>query len=135
MKFFISHFGFFLAIIPRLAFASIVSSTQQALVNNCTYANTTYVANFFNYLNGNNTDQFLATFLDNVDWTIEGSAPLSGHYKNLTVFYSSSLGRLEKTFDQNKTIYVNVTNIIGGCNDPWTVVEFNLFATCKNGRF
>lgn len=68
---------------------------------------------------------------EEIDWDIMFAQPLSGHYGNLTLFIVNGLLRLANTFDG--PFNFTLVNIIGGCNDAWSVQETLIQANLKNG--
>ena len=57
--------------------------------------------------------------------------PLAGHYNNLTLFIVNGVIRLLDTFDGNANF--SLVNLVGGCDDEWSVQETLVEGKCKNG--
>ena len=68
---------------------------------------------------------------EQIDWDVMFTHPLSGHYSNLTQFFVNGLLRLANAFDGGFSF--DLVNIIGGCDDPWSVEEILIQGTLYSG--
>jgi len=89
----------------------------------------TKVRNIFKNLESGHGQQFFAHVADDVDWTVEGTHPLAGHYHSKADFVSHTFEKLNKVLPQGAELYVEHALV---CND-WAVVELHSLATAKNG--
>jgi uncharacterized protein len=90
---------------------------------------TAYVRDIFKNLESGDGKGFFAHVLDNVDWIVEGTHPLAGHYHSKAEFLADTFEKLEKVLPdgtQLRTVHVLVSG-------DWAVVELHSLATAKNG--
>jgi len=78
--------------------------------------------------NGDGAD-FFAHVADDVDWTVEGTHPLAGHYHSKADFREHTFARLHKVLPDGAELHV--TNLI--TSGDWAVVELQSMATASNG--
>jgi ketosteroid isomerase-like protein len=64
-----------------------------------------------------------------VDWIVEGTHPLAGHYHSKAEFLAHTFEKLEKVLPQGAELYVEPVLVSGS----WAVVELRSDATAKNG--
>jgi uncharacterized protein len=67
--------------------------------------------------------------LDDVDWIVEGTHPLAGHYHSKAEFVAQTFDKLNKVLPQGAELYVEHVLVSG----DWAVVELRSDATAKNG--
>jgi uncharacterized protein len=72
---------------------------------------------------------FFDQVADDVDWTVEGTHPLAGHYHSKAEFLSHTFEKLAKVLPQGTQLYVEHALVSGDC----AVVELRSYATAKNG--
>jgi ketosteroid isomerase-like protein len=87
------------------------------------------VEELFNYLK-TDSSQFFEHVTDNVNWTVMGTHPLAGTYKNKEAFISNTFGRLNKILKEGVILKVN--NII--VKDNTAVIEMESLSTALNGN-
>jgi len=87
------------------------------------------VRQIFSYLESGSGDQFFEHVADNVDWTVQGTHPLAGHYTSKQDFISHTFARLNKILPGGTQLQVQ--NIL--IDENWVVVELQSLATAKNG--
>jgi ketosteroid isomerase-like protein len=66
---------------------------------------------------------------DNVDWIVEGTHPLAGHYLSKKAFIAGTFAKLAQVLPQGTQLHVE--NLI--VNDDEAAVELHSLATAKNG--
>ena len=66
---------------------------------------------------------------DKVDWIIEGTHPLAGHYKSKSDFLAGSFAKLDKVLPYGAQLVLEHLLV----KDDWAVVELHSLATAKNG--
>ncbi len=66
---------------------------------------------------------------DDVDWTVQGTHPLAGHYRGKAAFLAGTFAKLARVLcDDAQLSVVNV--MVSG---DWAIVELRADATAKNG--
>jgi uncharacterized protein len=88
----------------------------------------TQVRDIFNNLE-TNEGAFFAHVADNVDWIVEGTHPLAGHYHSKADFRAHTFARLAKVLPRGAELHVEHALVSG----DWAVVELHSLATAKNG--
>ena len=66
---------------------------------------------------------------DQVDWIVEGTHPLAGHYRSKAAFIEGTFAKLGKVLPKGAQLHVE--NILVSGDDA--VVELHSLATAKNG--
>jgi uncharacterized protein len=66
---------------------------------------------------------------DNVDWIVEGTHPLAGHYLSKKAFIAGTFAKLGQVLPQGAQLHVE--NLI--VQDDEAAVELHSLATAKNG--
>jgi ketosteroid isomerase-like protein len=66
---------------------------------------------------------------DKVDWIVEGTHPLAGHYRSKSDFLAHTFEKLAKVLPQGTQLRVESALVSG----DWAVVELCSDATAKNG--
>jgi ketosteroid isomerase-like protein len=89
----------------------------------------TQVRAIFKNLESGDGKQFFSHVADDVDWTVEGTHPLAGHYHSKADFFAHTFEKLNKVLPQGTQLYVEQALISG----DWAVVELHSIATAKNG--
>ena len=87
------------------------------------------VRNIFKGLENGDGAAFFEHVADNVDWIVEGTHPLAGHYHTKADFLAHTFDKLAKVLPQGTQLHVQHL-LIG---DDWAVVELHSAATAKNG--
>jgi uncharacterized protein len=64
-----------------------------------------------------------------VDWTVEGTHPLAGHYHSKADFVAHTFEKLNKVLPQGTQLHVEHVLVSG----DWAVVELHSLATANNG--
>jgi ketosteroid isomerase-like protein len=88
-----------------------------------------YVAELFRYLETGDGASFFDHVADNVDWIVNGTHPLAGHYRSKKEFREHTFAKLSKVLPDGVQLHVQNTLISG----DWAVVELRSLATAKNG--
>jgi hypothetical protein len=89
----------------------------------------TQVRAIFKNLETGDGGAFFAHVADNVDWIVEGTHPLAGHYHSKADFLAHTFQRLDKVLPQGTQLQVEHALVSGN----WAVVELHSLATAKNG--
>ncbi|MGD0126997.1 MAG: nuclear transport factor 2 family protein [Terriglobia bacterium] len=87
------------------------------------------VYEIFKNLETSHEDAFFAHVADDVDWTVEGTHPLAGHYHSKADFLAHTFEKLGKVLPQGAQLHVEHALTSG----DWAVVELHSLATAKNG--
>ena len=87
------------------------------------------VHDIFKSLVAGNGSEFFAHVAENVDWTVEGTHPLAGHYRSKADFLSHTFEKLAKVLPQGTQLRVQHALVSG----DWAVVELRSLASPKNG--
>ena len=66
---------------------------------------------------------------ENVDWIVEGTHPLAGHYLSKKAFIQGTFAKLDKVLPQGTQLYMEHLIV----KDDEAVVELHSLATAKNG--
>jgi ketosteroid isomerase-like protein len=66
---------------------------------------------------------------DKVDWIVEGTHPLAGHYKSKSDFLAGTFAKLSKVLPNGAQLVVEHVLV----KDDQAVVELHSLATAKNG--
>jgi uncharacterized protein len=90
---------------------------------------TAYVRDIFKNLESGDGKGFFAHVLDNVDWIVEGTHPLAGHYHSKAEFLADTFEKLEKVLPDGTQLRTEHVLVSG----DWAVVELHSLATAKNG--
>jgi ketosteroid isomerase-like protein len=87
------------------------------------------VRSLFKGLENGDGSAFFTHVADDVDWTVEGTHPLAGHYHSKADFQDHTFKKLEKVLPEGTQLHV--TNCI--ISGDWAVVELQSLAAAKNG--
>ena len=87
------------------------------------------VRDIFQRLEAGNGGEFFAHVADDVDWIVEGTHPLAGHYHSKADFLSHTFEKLAEVLPQGTQLQVQDALLSG----DWGVVELRSLATAKNG--
>ena len=90
---------------------------------------TAYVREIFKHLESGDGKGFFDHVSDDVDWTVEGTHPLAGHYHSKAEFVAHTFEKLGKVLPRGAELYVENVLVSG----DWAVVELRSEATAKNG--
>jgi ketosteroid isomerase-like protein len=88
-----------------------------------------YVRRIFKGLEQGDGENFFKHVHDNVDWTVEGTHPLAGHYTSKADFVAGTFAKLGKVLPHGAQLVVE--NVI--VQDSQAVVELHSMATARNG--
>src|SRR3984957_1094424 len=91
--------------------------------------NTAYVNEIFRNLESGDGKGFFDHVSDDVDWIVEGTHPLAGHYQSKADFLVHTFEKLAKVLPQGRQLHVEHALVSG----DWAVVELHSLATAKNG--
>ena len=123
--------------LPSLPFAAalfVLPAVAQSNSSDCTYATHDHISDVFNHLTKSDYPSFFNSVADDVDWNVMGTHPLAGQYHNKTVFAINAIARLGKIQDRSIKGNTTIVNIVGGCNEEWSVQEIQAKLTMKNGK-
>jgi uncharacterized protein len=87
------------------------------------------VRNIFKGLENSDGAAFFEHVADNVDWIVEGTHPLAGHYLSKKAFIAGTFAKLGQVLPKGAQLHVE--NLI--VNDDEAAVELHSLATAKNG--
>jgi ketosteroid isomerase-like protein len=88
-----------------------------------------YVRRIFQDLEHGDGAGFFEHVDDKVDWIVEGTHPLAGHYKSKSDFVAGTFAKLGKVLPNGTQLVVGHLLV----TDDWAVVELHSLATAKNG--
>jgi ketosteroid isomerase-like protein len=88
-----------------------------------------YVREVFRGLEQGDGKKFFDHVDDNVDWIVEGTHPLAGHYHSKSDFISGTFAKLDKVLPEGAELVLE--NFL--VKDDQAVVELHSLATAKNG--
>lgn len=88
-----------------------------------------YVRSIFTGLENGDGASFFEHVADKVDWTVEGTHPLAGHYSSKADFIAGTFAKLGKVLPNGAQLVVEHVIV----NDDYAVVELHSMATAKNG--
>src|SRR4029077_1329577 len=89
----------------------------------------TQVRDIFKSLETGDGHEFFSHVADDVDWIVEGTLPLAGHYHRKADFLAHTFEKLGKVLPQGTQLHVEHALVSG----DWAVVELHSLATAKNG--
>jgi hypothetical protein len=87
------------------------------------------VLDIFKNLEAGDGSGFFTHVADDVDWIVEGTHPLAGHYHSKADFLAHTFEKLDKVLTQGTQLKVEHALMSG----DWAVVELHSLATAKNG--
>ena len=87
------------------------------------------VRKIFKGLENGDGAAFFEHVADNVDWIVEGTHPLAGHYHSKKTFIEGTFEKLGQVLPQGAQLYVKDLIV----KDDEAVVELHSLATAKNG--
>ena len=90
---------------------------------------TAYVREIFKNLESGDGKGFFDHVLDDVDWIVEGTHPLAGHYHSKADFLAHTFEKLAKVLPKGAELHTEHVLVSG----DWAVVELHSLATAKNG--
>src|SRR6202162_3406671 len=88
-----------------------------------------YVRRIFKGLEQGDGAGFFEHVDDKVDWIVEGTHPLAGHYKSKSDFIAGTFAKLGKVLPKGAQLHVEHLLV----KDDQAVVELHSLATAKNG--
>jgi len=89
----------------------------------------TQIREIFKNLESGDGAAFFAHVAEDVDWIVEGTHPLAGHYRSKSDFLAHTFQKLAKVLPQGTQLHV--TNVL--VSGDWAIVELASLATAKNG--
>lgn len=89
----------------------------------------TYIQDIFKTLEIGDGSEFFTHVADDVDWIVEGTHPLAGHYHSKSDFLANTFEKLRKVLPRGAQLRVEHTMVSG----DWAVVELRSLAVAKNG--
>jgi ketosteroid isomerase-like protein len=91
--------------------------------------NVNYVHDVFKNLESGDGHAFFDYVAADVDWIVEGTHPLAGHYRSKSDFLAHTFEKLGKVLPQGTQLHVEHSLVSG----DWAVVELHSLATARNG--
>jgi ketosteroid isomerase-like protein len=88
-----------------------------------------HVRDIFKDLENGDGAGFFEHVADNVDWTVEGTHPLAGHYQTKAEFRAHTFERLGRILPKGTQLHVEHALL----SADWAVVELHSLATANNG--
>ncbi len=88
-----------------------------------------YVRKLFKGLESGDGADFFKHVDDKVDWIVEGTHPLAGHYRSKADFVAGTFDKLGKVLPQGAELVVEHVLV----TDSVAVVELRSLATARNG--
>ena len=88
-----------------------------------------YVRQVFQGLKNGDGAEFFAHVADDVDWTVEGTHPLAGHYRSKADLIAGTFFKLGKVLPKGAQLQVEHLLV----KDDQAVVELRSLATATNG--
>ena len=88
-----------------------------------------YVSEIFKGLEEGDGASFFSHVDDKVDWIVEGTHPLGGHYHSKAAFIEGTFAKLSKVLPKGAQLHVE--NLLVSGDDA--AVELHSLATAKNG--
>jgi len=88
-----------------------------------------YIREIFGHLESGDGRGFFNHVAADVDWTVEGTHPLAGHYHSKAEFLAHTFEKLAKVLPQGTQLHLEHALVSG----DWAVVELRSYATAKNG--
>lgn len=103
---------------------------------NCTYTSQPYIYDAYLHL-AKNMFRLFDKIHPQVDFTIMGHHPVSGHYHDLRHVYVNAFWRLIQCFLRvyPEEFDVKLLHIHGGCDVPWSVQEVRFKGRTNNGVY
>jgi uncharacterized protein len=89
----------------------------------------TQVQDIFKKLEDGDGGAFFTHVANDVDWTVEGTHPLAGHYHSKADFVAHTFEKLNKVLPEGTQLHVEHALVSG----DWAVVELHSLATARNG--
>ena len=87
------------------------------------------VIELFAHLEHGEGTKFFDHVADDVDWIVQGTHPLAGHYHSKQAFQAGTFAKLYKVLPQGTQLVVQNVLIDG----DWAIVELRSMATARNG--
>lgn len=87
------------------------------------------VSKLFSKLEAGDGKEFFKHVADDVDWTVEGTHPLAGHYRSKKDFIDHTFERLNQILPGGTQLHVQAIHTSGN----WAIVELRSMATACNG--
>jgi ketosteroid isomerase-like protein len=87
------------------------------------------VRTIFKGLENRDGAAFFEHVADDVDWTVEGTHPLAGHYRSKSEFRSHTFEKLNQVLPKGTQLRVEHALV----SADWAVVELHSLATARNG--
>ena len=91
---------------------------------------TTEVRELFKSLEMGDGAAFFTHVAEDVDWIVQGTHPLAGHYRSKSDFLAHTFEKLGKVLPQGTQLHVTNALVSG----DWAIVELASLATAKNGQ-
>ena len=89
----------------------------------------TQIYDIFRNLEAGDGGAFFVHVADDVDWIVEGTHPLAGHYHSKADFLAHTFEKLARVLPQGAQLHLEHALVSG----DWAIVELHSLATAKNG--
>jgi uncharacterized protein len=90
---------------------------------------TEQIGEIFKSLERGDGAAFFTHVAEDVDWIVEGTHPLAGHYRSKSDFLAHTFEKLGKVLPHGTQLHVTHVLVSG----DWAIVELASLATAKNG--
>ncbi|OJJ86357.1 uncharacterized protein ASPGLDRAFT_33268 [Aspergillus glaucus CBS 516.65] len=120
----------FSLVAPCLLLSGLSSATNHTT---CSYPSKDTIKSVFSHIVSGDYPAFFTHVVDTVDWDIQGTHPLAGRYLNKTLFAVNALARLSKIQDNTAPHETTLINVVGGCDEEWSMQEMVATAVFQNG--
>ncbi len=87
------------------------------------------VTALFAHLEQGDGEKFFEQVADDVDWTVEGTHPLAGHYNSKQDFLAGTFTKLGRVLPEGTQL--TVKNVL--MDGDWAIVELRSMARAQNG--
>jgi len=91
--------------------------------------NVAQVRDLFKKLETGDGGEFFTHVAEDVDWTVQGTHPLAGHYHSKADFVAHTFEKIGKVLPHGAQLHVEHALVSG----DWAIVEMHSLATAKNG--
>nr|ULT85506.1 maleidride dimerizing cylcase [Wicklowia aquatica] len=100
----------------------------------CKYASQPYIYSEYKRWSEDNT-HIVSMLTSDVDFTIVGHHPVSGHYHDFKHFYVNAFWRIGTCITEvyPELFKITLLQIHGGCNEEWSVQEVRFEGKANNG--
>ena len=98
------------------------------------YPSKSHIQSIFSHLASADFDTFLSHALPDAKWTIMSTTALGTSWDNSSAFCKETFGRFSQLVDPAHPVSLIINNIVGGGDEPCSVVEMRNTAVSKDGK-